>query len=107
MIQAIVSKDSHNNYKSFSCKGHADYDQSGKDIICSAVSMITINTINSIEQFTDCKFKGEMSNGNLFWEFIEEPDDKTVLLMDSLVLGLNQLQEENSNYIKLVIKEVP
>ena len=30
-------------------KGHADFAEEGSDIVCSAVSVLTINTINCIE----------------------------------------------------------
>ena len=35
--------------------GHAGYDDIGKDIVCAAVSVLVINTLNSIERFTDDK----------------------------------------------------
>ena len=37
----------------FSVTGHAGYDESGKDIVCAGVSALVINTINSLETFTD------------------------------------------------------
>lgn len=107
MIKAVILKDNQNNYRSFSCTGHAGFADKGIDIICSAVSMLTINTINSIEELTECDFKGEMKDGELFWEFTDVPDEKAALLMDSLVIGLKQLQKENNQYITLEIKEVP
>ena len=39
-------------YRGFLCEGHAGYAQEGYDIICSAVSVLTVNAVNSIEQFT-------------------------------------------------------
>ena len=30
--------------------GHAGFDQSGRDIVCAAISILVINTINSIEE---------------------------------------------------------
>ena len=32
-------------------KGHADYDKSGKDIVCASVSTLIISTINLCELF--------------------------------------------------------
>ena len=34
-------------------KGHAGYDEYGKDIVCAAVSVLTVNMANSVEKFTD------------------------------------------------------
>ena len=47
MIQVSKGADS------ITIKGHAGYAEEGYDIICAAVSALTVNTINSIEQFTE------------------------------------------------------
>ena len=93
-------------YLGFSSKGHAGYAQEGYDIICAAVSVLTVNTINSIKQFTKDPFKAEAADGMVRWKFTETPISKEAsLLMDSLVLGLEQIQESyGKKYIKIVKK---
>ena len=49
MINVIVYKDVKGLIEGFSLKGHAGYAEYGSDIVCSAVSMLTINTLNSIK----------------------------------------------------------
>ena len=39
-------------YTGLVVEGHAGYAEAGKDIVCAAVSALTINTINSVDQFT-------------------------------------------------------
>ena len=39
-------------FKRFTVSGHAEYDDPGKDIVCSAVSILVINTVNSLDAFT-------------------------------------------------------
>ena len=34
-------------------RGHAGYAEEGQDIVCAAVSALIINTVNSLETFTD------------------------------------------------------
>ena len=105
MITAMVIK--HNKrYQTFICKGHSGFADAGKDIVCSAVSILVINTANSLEKLTNSKVKG-VDNGSLRWDFIEEPDEKGQLLMDSLVLGLKSIEKKyGNNYLKLIIEEV-
>ena len=105
MITAKVIK--HNgNYQSFSCEGHALFDDAGKDIICAAVSVLVINTDNSLDTLTDNKFNAS-DDGHIRWEFLNTPDDKGILLMDSLVLGLREIERKyGSNYLRLMIEEV-
>lgn len=105
MITVEIRK-SGEEYTGFSSKGHAGYAEEGFDIICAAVSALTVNTINSIEQFTEDAFKAEAADGMVRWKFTELPVSKeTTLLMDSLVLGLENIQETyGKKYIKIVKK---
>lgn len=103
MIKAKVSiKD--NNYYSFSCTGHAGYGYKGNDIVCAAVSTLVINTANSIEKLTECNFKAVSDGDEIVFNFNSVPDEKAKLLMDSLLLGLKEIQKEyGKKYLELVI----
>ena len=107
MITVEIRK-SNGEYTGFSSKGHAGYAEAGFDIICAAVSALTVNTINSIEKFTDDAFKAEAKDGMLRWKFTEFPLSKeTNLLMNSLILGLYDIQENyGKNYIKIIEKSL-
>ena len=107
MITVEIRK-SGNDYIGFSSKGHAGYAEEGYDIICAAVSVLTVNTINSIEKFTEDAFKAEAADGMVRWKFTEIPLSKEAnLLMDSLVLGLKDIQENyGKKYIKIVEKSL-
>ena len=105
MVKAIVTK--HDNmYVSFKCEGHAGFARKGKDIVCAAISALTTTTLNSIEQLTSCPFKGSANDGFLEWEFIDGCDERATLLMDSLIIGLNQISNEYSKLLRLEIREV-
>ncbi len=45
-------------------KGHAGYEEPGKDIVCAAVSALTQAFIASIEELTQDKIKYDISVGN-------------------------------------------
>ena len=49
MTHITFFKNSEKEITGFYSAGHAGYAESGSDIICSAISVLTINTINSIE----------------------------------------------------------
>ena len=107
MITIEIRK-SNVEYVGFSSKGHAGYAEEGYDIICAAVSVLTVNTINSIEKFTEDAFKAEAADGMVRWKFTELPLSKEAnLLMDSLVLGLKEIQENyGKKYIKIIEKHL-
>ena len=105
MITARITK-RQGKYSSFKCKGHAEYDDKGRDIVCSAVSMLVINTGNSLEKLTGNRVAG-VDDGSLSWDFLEPPDEKGELLMDSLILGLQSVSSKyGSDYLRLIIEEV-
>ena len=105
MIRAKVQKDREGNCLRISIKGHALFDDKGKDIVCAAVSILTINTVNSLEAFTNSRFTTNTDDG-IEVIFTEIPDEKAKLLLDSYLLGLKGISEEYSQNVRLSIEEV-
>ena len=89
--------------------GHAGYADHGQDIVCSAVSVLVINTFNSIERFTDDAFNCEAveDGGYMSMTFSDDISDRAQLLLDSMLLGLDEIQKQyGDEYISLQYKEV-
>ena len=55
MIQVSVKKQK-DNIVGFHMEGHSGYAEQGADIVCSAISALAINCVNSIEEFTEDLF---------------------------------------------------
>ena len=107
MITITVYKNADQQYEGFLSEGHAGYGDEGSDIICAAVSVLTVNAINSIEKFTTDKFAVRQDEGLI--ELVMEGviSKETSLLLDSMVLGLMDIQKNYGNeYIKLIFEEV-
>ena len=110
MIRFTVWKSKQNQYDGFEVTGHADYADAGEDIVCAAVSVLTINTVNSIEELTDDKisYNVDEDTGLLSMSF----DDKQIsseskLLVDSFILGIDSIRDSyGDTYIKISYKEV-
>lgn len=107
MITVEIKK-SGNDYVTFSCRGHADYAEEGYDIICAAVSVLCVNTVNALERFTGDSFEGSADDGDISWEFTEFPLSKeSVLLMDTLIMGLESIRDSyGKKYIKIKEKRL-
>ena len=105
MVTARVVKDS-SGYVSFECRGHAGFMKKGKDIVCSAISMLTINTANSIMALTDTKISVDENDGFISWRFEGTAGHDATLLMDSLIIGLRSVEEDYSKYLTLSVEEV-
>ena len=111
MITATFFKDSKGIVTGFSLIGHAGYAESGSDIICASVSALAINTVNSIEAFTDDSGTANVDEdtGMLTFAFNENKvSDKSMLLINSLILGLQGIMNEynGKNYLQILFKEV-
>ena len=109
MISVKVTKNRNDEYIGFSCNGHAGYADNGKDIVCSAVSVLVINTINSIEKFTDSIFitDADLKSGHIDFKFKSAPSKEASLLIDSMVLGISGIQQSYGKaYVTIKIKEV-
>ncbi|MCI8729983.1 MAG: ribosomal-processing cysteine protease Prp [Lachnospiraceae bacterium] len=106
MITVTVWKEN-GEFRKIESTGHAGFAEQGRDIICAAVSALMVNTVNSIDTFTEDIIHVTSEDGYLFWEFIVGPGEASRLLMDSLMLGLFQIQESYENeYLKIIAKEV-
>ncbi|MGL4738669.1 MAG: ribosomal-processing cysteine protease Prp [Cellulosilyticaceae bacterium] len=88
--------------------GHAGYAEAGSDIVCSAVSILVFNTINSIEAYTEEKISINGLNrqdGVIDCSFPKrkqghEYKDCT-LLLNSMILGLETIEQMYGEYIKI------
>lgn len=74
-------------------QGHAGRSVNGQDIVCSAISALTCNLINSLEELTDNRIRAETSSGKTIIEW-EQLDEKGKLLIDSWFLGLAAINQE-------------
>ncbi len=91
----------------FCSEGHAGYARHGKDIVCAAVSALVMNTMNSIHSFTPDVFdyKEDEKKGMVDFRIISEPSPETKLLLRSLILGLQNIQEEyGEKYLRIVFQ---
>ena len=106
MIKITVFKDD-KGFTGFTSQGHAGYAEEGYDIICAAVSVLTVNTINSIESFTSDTFHVKQKDGCIECRFDGVLSKDSVLLMKSMILGLQEIEKDYGNeYIRLIFKEV-
>jgi len=96
MTTITITKTSDDNYKEIECKGHAGYAEYGEDIVCAAVSVLTINTVNSIEQLTKDKinvFENE-DDGIIRMTFKDVPSKEASLLLKSFELGAMGISDQ-------------
>ena len=109
MTHVSIIKTRSGFYKGFNCIGHSGYAEAGEDIVCAAISVLVINTINSLDQLAGEKFKlvTNEEEGLIDCRFEKAINDKSVLLLDSMVLGLQEIKKQyGKTFIDLTFKEV-
>ncbi len=91
----------------FTCSGHAEFAES-QDIVCAGVSALVFNCINSIDALTSDTFFCDRESGGAAIEFrlAEGFGDRAQLLLRSLALGLEGMEEEYGEHIDLIFEEV-
>lgn len=109
MTTVTIYKSSSGDYTGLTVNGHAGYAEAGNDIVCAAVSTLTINTINSIDQFTEDKVTVSQDEEQVVIEAgfsgkngVLSPE--AVLLLQSFEMGVLELAKQYEE-VQVLIKE--
>ena len=96
MTTITITKTSNDSYKSIECNGHAGFADYGNDIVCSAISVLTINLINSVDSFTEDTFdvSQDEDKGIIVLRFDKEPSHDADLLLKSFELGVESIFQQ-------------
>ena len=86
--------------KKIEIKGHALYDDYGKDIVCSAVSSIVTTTVNGIISIDSDAILYQVSDGRIVIK-IKKDDNVTLKLIDNMLDLLKKLSIGYPNNIKI------
>lgn len=102
---SIYRHPSNHVIRSFSIKGHADYDEYGKDIVCAGVSAVTVGTVNAVEALTGVVLANHMENGWLQAKLPDhlsmEQEEKVNLLLEAMLVMLRTIEQSYGDYITI------
>lgn len=107
MVRVTVYENKEGQYAKFRMEGHAGFAAYGSDIVCAAVSVLLINTVNCIKEFTDdaCEYSQQRERDIVLFEVTSCPiSGDAELLLKSLVFGLWSIAGEyGKKYIQVEI----
>ncbi|MDE6639851.1 MAG: ribosomal-processing cysteine protease Prp [Acetatifactor sp.] len=110
MTTVVICKDQNGSYRGFYCMGHAEYARKGQpDILCAAISALTIGTVNSLEELAGERLKTVQNeeSGFLRCDFESTLQEKSSFLMDSMVFSLENISREyGDKYLQVKFEEV-
>lgn len=107
MIIACFRK-KHDNFTGFNIEGHSGYAESGSDIICSAVSSVSIAIANGITDVLNIKADIGMDDGFLSLSIKNnsaEDIEKCQVLFKTMFLSFDNIRKEYKDYIEVIIAE--
>ena len=99
MIKVLVIKEQ-DKLKSISIKGHAMYDEVGKDIVCASVSSLVISTINNILSIDNTIIDVEQNDNNILVKVLKE-DKICNLLLTNMIKYLEEIATKYPKNIKI------
>lgn len=111
MIQVAIKKDQSGQVRSFEMKGHADFAEKGKDLVCagaSAVSFGAVNAIMSLTNITPTIQQGK-DGGFLKVTFPQILDTKkneqVQLLLQAMIVSLQTIEQDYAQHIKITFNK--
>lgn len=111
MIKVLAIKSKNNKIHHVSINGHADFAEKGSDIVCSAVSALTLGIVNSVETLLGIDLQPEQNDkksGFLSWSVPvledENIEDQLQLLMKVLIESLLMIEEKYNKYLIVEIE---
>ncbi|MCL1843465.1 MAG: ribosomal-processing cysteine protease Prp [Defluviitaleaceae bacterium] len=100
MIKAEINRDSSGNIKGFTVENH------GRDVVCAGVSMLVLNTVNSIEALTEDEYTCDFNDDGGFLSFrLKNPETRTPgtgILLDAMSLGLSSTKAQYPDEIEIM-----
>ena len=111
MTTITILKSKTDEYKGFYCMGHAGYSKKATemDMVCASVSVLVINTINSLDELVheEMNVTENQEDGFIKCDFPNPVSDAGKLLIDSMVLGLKSIEQQyGKKYLLVKFKEV-
>lgn len=94
----------------FIIDGHTGFANSGEDIVCASLSLLAYTVINSLNivakiEAEDISYEINEELGYLKVE-TNNINDKSDVIYNSFLVGIQLLTEDYSDYITLIIEEV-
>ena len=86
----------------FNISGHANFDENGYDIVCSAISALSQSIALSLQR--KCSVTIQATNGWLTVD-VKKPNQTSFILLDTLRIGLEEIQKKYPEHIKMRVKK--
>ena len=87
--------------KGFLIKGHSGSAESGRDIICSAVSSAAYLTANTLTEIAGVTAEADVGDGFMKFVIADDFKEQSQIVLKGFELHLKQLEEQYHEYVKI------
>ncbi|SDM22883.1 ribosomal-processing cysteine protease Prp [Bacillus sp. OK048] len=109
MINITINRTESESIQSFVISGHAFFANRGKDIVCAGASAVSVGAINAVHALTGVTPEIEQGDGFLRCvvpdNLPEDINEKVQLLIESMIISLQTIEEEYDKHIKITFKK--
>ena len=92
-----IKKD--NKLVGFKVDGHANSARYGYDIVCASISVLSINTVNSLQMIAHKEVDVYDDDGYLEYQIRGKPSKQSNILLQSAYLGYQSIAEQYQEYV--------
>jgi uncharacterized protein YsxB (DUF464 family) len=107
-VQVMHGKD---GLKGFKVKGHAGYEQAGRDIVCAGVSALAQTALLGLEEFLPNHFQWKIYQNGYIECHLEDglsgqPFHDAQVILVTMLRGLESIKQQYEDYIAIALQEV-
>ncbi|MCX8129346.1 MAG: ribosomal-processing cysteine protease Prp [Clostridia bacterium] len=110
MINISIVRDKSKFIWQFVVKGHAEYDEPGRDIICAAVSVTAYTAVGALEELAGLKGCYTEREGYMMCSIpqgIPESKKQIVkIILETTTIGFKQIELAYEDYVSVLDEEV-
>ncbi len=101
MTRVTLFTDPQERLTGFECFGHSGYAESGSDIVCAAVSALSLTCINAMESVAGIRPKADESDGHLTVKLTEDQlTHDTQVILKTFEQGIKDIAASYPKYVR-------
>ena len=102
MIEIRIFSQADGKISGFSVTGHSGTAERGQDIVCAGVSSLTQTALLGIMEYLHREVDYDIASGKLTVRLQSAPDDLTEAIMQSMLLGLMEIQKLSPEAVRIL-----
>ncbi|MBC3536416.1 ribosomal-processing cysteine protease Prp [Megasphaera hominis] len=99
MITITLQYDKNNRLSGFQIRGHADYDESGSDIVCAAVSVLAQTALLGLLEYAGEESITYGQDDGFLSVHVKKSVPEAEVILHTMVLGLQEIVRQYGEYV--------